>query len=253
MPADDGNAVTSVRDGDPAIRSARGGSPTRTGRPTTWASPAARSRSAGTTSATLRSWPIRSPRARIIRSAPPRVQSIFDEGADHGFLDPRLDQADHRPGDSQRHGQSRRFQRHLPGPVPDRPRRRDLQAAREPGPHHRRHGHHQPGDQRRNLGVITSTSGNIAFYAMGTTFNDTATRAIFDSTTSGTNAIAAPAIGDYRPETRGISASASRWIRSSPVCWRRAMSTAPGSWSPSTPTRPRRPRRRPRITSSTGR
>ena len=51
-----------------------------------------------------------------------------------------------------------------------------------------------------NLGVMTYTNNNIATYAMGTTFDDNATRDIFDPTTAGTNAISGPAIGDYQPE-----------------------------------------------------
>ena len=51
-----------------------------------------------------------------------------------------------------------------------------------------------------NLGVKTYTMNNIATYAMGTTFDDNATRDIFDSTLTGTNAISGPAIGDYQPE-----------------------------------------------------
>jgi subtilisin-like proprotein convertase family protein len=52
-----------------------------------------------------------------------------------------------------------------------------------------------------NLGVVTYTNNDIPFYAMGTTFDDNATRDIFDSTTTGTNGLSAPAIGDFRPET----------------------------------------------------
>jgi subtilisin-like proprotein convertase family protein len=51
-----------------------------------------------------------------------------------------------------------------------------------------------------NLGVITYTNNDIASYAMGTTFDDNATRGIFDSTAAGTNGVAAPAIGQYQPE-----------------------------------------------------
>ena len=55
-----------------------------------------------------------------------------------------------------------------------------------------------------NLGVVTYTTNNIASYAMGTTFDDNATRDIFDPTATGTNSIAAPAIGAYRPEGAGF-------------------------------------------------
>ncbi len=54
-----------------------------------------------------------------------------------------------------------------------------------------------------NVGVVTYTNNNIASYAMGTTFADTATRDIFDPTTSGTNGNTAPYIGQYAPEFGG--------------------------------------------------
>ena len=54
-----------------------------------------------------------------------------------------------------------------------------------------------------NVGVVSYTDNNIATYAMGTTFADTATRDIFDPTTAGTNGNTAPYIGDYRPEGDG--------------------------------------------------
>ena len=60
-----------------------------------------------------------------------------------------------------------------------------------------------------NIGVKTFTNNNIASYAMGTTFDDNATRSIFDSTTSGTNAISGPAIGDYLPEGAGFGGGGS--------------------------------------------
>ena len=46
-----------------------------------------------------------------------------------------------------------------------------------------------------NVGVVSDNG-----YAVGTTFTDTATRDIFDSTTTGTNGNSAPYIGDFRPE-----------------------------------------------------
>ena len=51
-----------------------------------------------------------------------------------------------------------------------------------------------------NLGTITYTMNNIATYAIGTTFDDNATRSIFDPNTGGTNANTAPYIGNYRIE-----------------------------------------------------
>ena len=54
-----------------------------------------------------------------------------------------------------------------------------------------------------NLGVKSYTMNNIATYAMGTTFDDNATRDIFDSTAAGTNSISGPAVGDYKPENFG--------------------------------------------------
>ena len=51
-----------------------------------------------------------------------------------------------------------------------------------------------------NVGVVTYSDNNIGSYAVGTTFTDTATRDIFDTTTSGTNGNSTPYIGDYRPE-----------------------------------------------------
>ena len=51
-----------------------------------------------------------------------------------------------------------------------------------------------------NLGMITYTNNNIGTYAIGTTFDDNATRNIFDPNTGGTNANTAPYIGNYRPE-----------------------------------------------------
>ena len=51
-----------------------------------------------------------------------------------------------------------------------------------------------------NLGVISYTNNNIATYAIGTTFDDNATRDIFDPNTGGTNANTAPYIGNYRIE-----------------------------------------------------
>ena len=57
-----------------------------------------------------------------------------------------------------------------------------------------------------NLGIMTYTNNNIALYAMGTTFDDNATRSIFDPTSAGTNAITGPAIGDYRPEQGSLDA-----------------------------------------------
>ena len=52
-----------------------------------------------------------------------------------------------------------------------------------------------------NIGVKTYTTNNIPQYALGTTFDDNATRDIFDPNTGGTNANTAPYVGDYRPET----------------------------------------------------
>ena len=51
-----------------------------------------------------------------------------------------------------------------------------------------------------NLGVVTYTTNNIPYYAMGTTFDDNATRNIYDPSGAGTNANTGPAIGSYRPE-----------------------------------------------------
>ena len=59
-----------------------------------------------------------------------------------------------------------------------------------------------------NVGVVTYTNNNIASYAMGTTFADTATRDIFDPTPAGTNGNTAPYIGQYEPEGDGIPAAA---------------------------------------------
>ncbi len=53
-----------------------------------------------------------------------------------------------------------------------------------------------------DMGVKTYTDNNIATYAMGTTFADTATRDIFDPTTAGANGNTAPYIGQYQPENR---------------------------------------------------
>ena len=55
-----------------------------------------------------------------------------------------------------------------------------------------------------NVGVVTYTNNNIASYAMGTTFADTATRDIFDPTTAGTNGNTAPFIGQFEPEAEGF-------------------------------------------------
>jgi subtilisin-like proprotein convertase family protein len=55
-----------------------------------------------------------------------------------------------------------------------------------------------------NLGVKSYTMNNIATYAMGTTFDDNATRDIFDSTLAGTNSISGPAVGEYQPEEAGF-------------------------------------------------
>ena len=54
-----------------------------------------------------------------------------------------------------------------------------------------------------DLGVKTYTMNNIGDYALGTTFDDNATRDIFDPTGAGTNAISGPAVGDYQPENGG--------------------------------------------------
>ena len=51
-----------------------------------------------------------------------------------------------------------------------------------------------------DVGVETYSDNNIGSYAVGTTFTDTATRDIFDTTYAGTNGNAAPYIGDFRPE-----------------------------------------------------
>ena len=50
-----------------------------------------------------------------------------------------------------------------------------------------------------NLGVFGETT-TFPGFAIGTNFDDSATRNIFDPTTTGTNANAAPAIGDFQPE-----------------------------------------------------
>ena len=50
-----------------------------------------------------------------------------------------------------------------------------------------------------DLGVVSANG-----LALGTTFDDNATRDIFDPTTTGTNAISGPAFGDYRPEGSGF-------------------------------------------------
>ena len=76
-----------------------------------------------------------SPRARRRRSAARRV-----------------DRQHHRPEYPRRHGQHRRLQRCRPGPVPDRPQRRYVHPAPEPGPLHRGHGRHRHRDQRRQPG-----------------------------------------------------------------------------------------------------
>ena len=56
-----------------------------------------------------------------------------------------------------------------------------------------------------NVGVKTYTMNNIASdYALGTTFDDNATRDIFDPTTTGTNGNTSPYYGDYRPEGAGF-------------------------------------------------
>jgi len=55
-----------------------------------------------------------------------------------------------------------------------------------------------------NVGTITYTMNNIATYALGTTFDDNATRSIFDPTTTGTNANTAPYLGNFRIEGSGF-------------------------------------------------
>ena len=51
-----------------------------------------------------------------------------------------------------------------------------------------------------NVGVVTYTNNNIFSYAVGTTFDDNATRNIFNTTTTGTNGNAAPYIGEFQAE-----------------------------------------------------
>jgi subtilisin-like proprotein convertase family protein len=55
-----------------------------------------------------------------------------------------------------------------------------------------------------NVGVMSYTNNNIAEYAMGTTFADTATRDIFDPTAAGANGNTAPYIGQFAPEAEGF-------------------------------------------------
>ena len=58
-----------------------------------------------------------------------------------------------------------------------------------------------PARAAANLGVQTYTNNNIGDYALGTTFDDNATRDIFDRHQSQGSA---PYIGDYQPE-RGVA------------------------------------------------
>src|SRR5579883_3318271 len=50
-----------------------------------------------------------------------------------------------------------------------------------------------------NLGIFGESTTNPGI-AVGTVFDDNATRDIFDPTTTGTNGVSAPAVGHYRPE-----------------------------------------------------
>ena len=50
------------------------------------------------------------------------------------------------------------------------------------------------------IGITGANLGIINGFDVGTNFDDSATRNIFDPNTTGTNANAAPFIGDYRPE-----------------------------------------------------
>ena len=93
-----------------------------------------------------------------------------------------------------------------------------------------------------NVGTITYTMNNIASYALGTTFDDNATRDIFDPNTAGTNANTAPYLGNYpargelqgRARQPGASSSNKRSPRGS---------TVPGNSRPSRRAPPPRPLR----------
>lgn len=97
-----------------------------------------------------------------------------------------------------------------------------------------------------DLGVKTYTNNDIATYAMGTTFDDNATRDIFDPTGAGTNNVKGPAVGDYRPENGG---TLDAFLRMSLA----RASTASGRSRPTTRILPRPARQLPQISSLTGR
>ena len=82
-----------------------------------------------------------------------------------------------------------------------------------------------------NLGVVTYSNNNIGQYAVGTTFTDTATRDIFDTTTSGTNGNSAPILATSARRTFRPWINFSR-PRSTPPT-----TTAPGNLRPPTRTR----------------
>ena len=130
-------------------------------------SPAARSRSPGTTSADqASSWPTRSPPASDYsfgeQHRPARSIPVGTYAPTGRRSHPGLDLQHHRPEQPRRHGQHRRHQRREPGPDPDRPQRRHVHAVPEPDLDRRGARPTPAGISGANLGVDHYTNNNIA-------------------------------------------------------------------------------------------